>query len=54
MRKSDLKRGSDDRPGTDGRPPEPPDDPGSAARRLAWAVVGAVFFFVLAYGLNLA
>ena len=26
------------------------DDSGSAAWKLAWAVVGALFFFVMAYG----
>jgi hypothetical protein len=31
-----------------------PSDQGPAAWRLAWMVVGALFFFVMAYGLNWA
>ena len=29
------------------RPPSSPPDPGSAGRRLAWAVVGMVAFFAM-------
>ncbi|WP_166180574.1 hypothetical protein [Rubrobacter tropicus] len=49
MRKSDLLDGLDDRSG-----PDPPPRPrsGSAAWKLAWAVVGAVFFFVLVHVLT--
>ena len=50
MRKGDLLDGLDDRSGPDA-PPEPP-DPGSTARKLAWAVAGAVFFFVLVHVLS--
>jgi hypothetical protein len=34
------------------RPLRPPDD-GSAARRLAWAVVGAILFVAVTHGLDL-
>ena len=34
------------------RRPLRPADPGSAARRLAWAVVGVCAFFVAAHGVG--
>jgi hypothetical protein len=36
------------------RPPSYPPDPGSAGRRLAWAVVGMIAFFAAMYVLHLA
>ena len=50
MRKSELLDGLEDGSGPV-PPPETP-DPGSAAWKLAWAVVGAVFFFVLVHVLT--
>jgi hypothetical protein len=53
MRKRDLVDLMRGRPRTDREPSSPPDDPGSAGRRLAWAVVGMAAFFAAMYVFHL-